>query len=100
MHRCKFFFNYFYAKLKENKNLKYFFTEDLSKYEDLSAEQKSKIKRKNAAIFKKLGYSYIYMRLLELNCFNDNKRTPMECIYEAPFTEALLIISLNNLNQQ
>lgn len=58
------------------------------------------MKQANREAAKRVGYRYIYQRLIERGTFNGYLSTPYESVRGVPFSEALTEISLDNAKMQ
>ena len=56
----------------------------------------AKIRKLNEETWQRAGYRGIYLRLLDIGCFNEPMKSPMQSVYDADFEEAVKIISLKN----
>lgn len=63
------------------------------------AESLRKMTDENRMIWARVGYRYIYKRLVEGKYFDGLGKTPVESARLAPFREALEILSLENAMQ-
>lgn len=50
----------------------------------------------NKEMFKRVGYRYIYRRLLDAGTFNGYRQTPEQSVRAIPFERALAELSLQN----
>lgn len=106
-----FFFASFYENLKVHPDNQWFFNPPKPsqpiKYPSESAQEYSAklrnwqvqmddVKKQNEKSFKRVGWRYIYNRLLKSNHFKKHNLTPIESIILSDFNEVVRVLSLQN----
>ena len=88
-------FEQYYASLKEDKeNWYYFNNKEPEGPEELEAQEKAKRKNKDASL--RIGWKSMIRRLLEIGAFRNQSSNDLESVYNAQFTDAVKIISIDN----
>lgn len=91
-------FKEYYKSLKEDRENHYYFNTNEKNYpkngEELEALNRAK--SANEDIFKKIGFKSVIKRLLELAAFQGSRKTAIESVNNAPFTDAVKLISIDN----
>jgi len=88
------FENYYKWLETDPENFYYFNNKDPQTKEE--AEAMNKARAYNREIYQKIGAKSIVSRLIEIGTFNGLGRTNMESANEAPFTDAVKAISIEN----
>lgn len=90
-------FNQYYESLRVDKENHYYFNgnnDNPENAEELKSMQKAKLK--NEEVFRRIGFKGLIRKLLDIGAFSGSGKTDLEAVNEAPFTDAVKLISIDN----
>ncbi|NOT38542.1 MAG: hypothetical protein HOP11_14315 [Saprospiraceae bacterium] len=94
----EFWFENYYDSLRKDRENYYYFNSN-EKNTPKNGDELTALNRAKAVnddIFKKIGYKSIINRLLELGAFRGRDKTDIESVNNAPMTDAVKLISIEN----